>query len=60
MTWTAESVCACCNQFDVLLLTASPFDGEEVFLCRECIERFRDEEPDSQPGQPAQRSPREV
>ena len=53
MNWTAEAPCACCNQFDVLLLTASPFDGEEVFLCRECIERFRDQEPDSQPGQSA-------
>ncbi|MDH1283777.1 CbrC family protein [Pseudomonas chengduensis] len=53
MSWTSESVCACCNQFDVLLLTASPFDGEEVFLCRECIDRFSDEESDSQPGQPA-------
>lgn len=53
MTFTfAESVCACCNQ-DVLLLTASPFDGEEVFLCLECIERFSDEDSDSQPGQPA-------
>jgi len=54
MTWTAESVCACCNQFDVLLLTASPFDGEQVFLCRECIERFSDEHSDSQPGQTPQ------
>jgi len=51
---TSECVCAFCGQFDVCVLVSYPLTDEDVFLCRECDERVRAENSDSQPGQPAQ------
>lgn len=47
---TSECTCAFCGQFDVCVLVSYPLTDEDVYLCRECDERVRSENSESQPG----------